>query len=52
MTCIAVNCSVLCEEPSQVAAAMEALGRVGAGIALDGMSVQVSIVTVPDEESE
>lgn len=46
---IAVNLSVLCDKPEGVASTMEALGRVAAGIALEGHSVSVSVVTVDDE---
>lgn len=45
-----VQCNVICEKPEEVASVMEALGRVGTGLALDGRTVNVSIVTVPDDE--
>lgn len=48
---ISVSLSVTCEEEVQVPPVMEALGRVAAGIALEGRSVHITIVTV-DEETD
>ena len=47
---MAVQLTVLCDESEQVARVMESLGRVGAGIALDGHTVTASIVTVEEDE--
>lgn len=47
---IAVTLSVLCESPDQVATVVETLGRPAAGIALEGRSVNLGIVTVDDVE--
>lgn len=46
---IAVNLMVMCDEPAEVAATMEVLGRAGAGVALEGRTVTVTIVTVEDD---
>jgi hypothetical protein len=45
-----VQCNVICDTPEHVASVMEALGRVGTGLALEGRTVNVSIVTVEDDD--
>jgi hypothetical protein len=42
--------SIHCENPETVARAMEALGRVAAGMALEGHNVAVNIVQIPEDD--
>lgn len=49
---MAVQMTVLCETPEQVARTMEALGRAGAGIALEGQTISLGIATIDDDEED
>lgn len=47
-----LTASVTTEEPAQVAQVAEVLARAAAGLALEGITVNVSIVQVLDDDEE
>lgn len=47
---IAVQLTVHCDDQPQAVAAVETLSRTAVGVALDGRTTTLTIVTVDDEE--